>query len=41
MLKKRQFRSLQTATGAEYCQRDVRITGELYKTWKDRLAGIK
>jgi 3'-5' exonuclease len=26
---------------AEYCLRDVRATGELYRVWKDRLAGIK
>jgi hypothetical protein len=26
---------------AEYCLRDVRATVELYKIWKDRLAGIK
>jgi hypothetical protein len=26
---------------AEYCLRDVRATGELYKIWKERLAGIK
>lgn len=26
---------------AEYCLRDVRATVELYRLWKDRLAGIK
>ncbi len=26
---------------AEYCLRDVRATVELYRMWKDRLAGIK
>lgn len=26
---------------AEYCMRDVRATVELYKIWKERLAGIK
>ena len=26
---------------AEYCLRDVRATVDLYKIWKDRLAGIK
>jgi hypothetical protein len=26
---------------AEYCLRDVRATVELYKIWKERLAGIK
>ena len=26
---------------AEYCVRDVRATVELYRIWKDRLAGIK
>lgn len=26
---------------AEYCLRDVRATVELYKVWKERLAGIK
>jgi DNA polymerase elongation subunit (family B) len=26
---------------AEYCLRDVRATVELYRVWKDRLAGIK
>lgn len=26
---------------AEYCLRDVRATVELYRIWKDRLAGIK
>lgn len=26
---------------AEYCLRDVQATSELYKIWKDRLAGIK
>ncbi len=26
---------------AEYCLRDVRATAELYKIWKERLAGIK
>ena len=41
MIKKRQFRSLQTCNGAEYCLRDVRATVELYKIWKERLAGIK
>jgi hypothetical protein len=26
---------------AEYCLRDVRATVELYRIWRDRLAGIK
>jgi DNA polymerase elongation subunit (family B) len=26
---------------AEYCLRDVRATVELYRVWKDRLAGVK
>jgi DNA polymerase elongation subunit (family B) len=26
---------------AEYCLRDVRATAELYRIWRDRLAGIK
>ena len=26
---------------AEYCLRDVRATVELYRIWKERLAGIK
>lgn len=26
---------------AEYCVRDVRATVELYRVWKDRLAGVK
>jgi len=26
---------------AEYCLRDVHATVELYKIWKERLAGIK
>lgn len=26
---------------AEYCLRDVRATVELYKVWRDRLAGVK
>jgi hypothetical protein len=26
---------------AEYCLRDVRATVELYKIWKERLAGIQ
>jgi len=26
---------------AEYCLRDVRATVELYRVWKERLAGIK
>src|SRR5262249_19972722 len=26
---------------AEYCLRDVRATAELYRIWKDRLAGLK
>ena len=26
---------------AEYCLRDVEATVELYKIWKERLAGIK
>ena len=30
-----------TAAAAEYCLRDVRATVELYKIWKERLAGIK
>ena len=34
------FRKI-TVGGAEYCLRDVRATVELYKIWKERLAGIK
>ena len=26
---------------AEYCLRDVRATVELYRVWKERLAGVK
>jgi hypothetical protein len=26
---------------SEYCLRDVRATVELYRVWKERLAGIK
>jgi hypothetical protein len=26
---------------AEYCLRDVRATMQLYRLWKERLAGIK
>ena len=26
---------------AEYCLRDVRATVELYRVWRERLAGIK
>ena len=26
---------------AEYCLRDVRATVDLYKIWRDRLAGLK
>ena len=26
---------------AEYCVRDVRATVDLYRIWKERLAGIK
>ena len=41
MVKKRQFRSFQTATGAEYRPRDARATVELYKIWKEQMAGIQ
>jgi DNA polymerase elongation subunit (family B) len=36
MLAEKKFREI-----AEYCLRDVRATVELYKIWKERLAGIK
>jgi predicted PolB exonuclease-like 3'-5' exonuclease len=36
LLAARKFRDI-----AEYCLRDVRATVELYKIWKERLAGIK
>ena len=36
LLAEKKFREI-----AEYCLRDVRATVELYKIWKDRLAGIK
>ena len=36
LLAEKKFRDI-----AEYCLRDVRATVELYKIWKDRLAGIK
>jgi nucleoside phosphorylase len=36
MLAEKKFRKI-----AEYCLRDVRATVELYKIWKERLAGIK
>ena len=36
LMAEKKFREI-----AEYCLRDVRATVELYKIWKDRLAGIK
>ena len=36
LLAEKKFREI-----AEYCLRDVRATAELYKIWKERLAGIK
>jgi DNA polymerase elongation subunit (family B) len=36
LMAKKKFREI-----AEYCLRDVRATVELYKIWKERLAGIK
>jgi DNA polymerase elongation subunit (family B) len=36
LLAEKKFREI-----AEYCLRDVRATMELYKIWKERLAGIK
>ena len=36
MMAEKKFREI-----AEYCLRDVRATVELYKIWKERLAGIK
>jgi DNA polymerase elongation subunit (family B) len=36
LLVEKKFREI-----AEYCLRDVRATVELYKIWKERLAGIK
>ena len=36
MMAQKKFREI-----AEYCLRDVRATVELYKIWKERLAGIK
>lgn len=36
MLAEKKFREI-----AEYCLRDVKATVELYKIWKERLAGIK
>jgi len=36
MLADKKFREI-----AEYCLRDVKATVELYKIWKERLAGIK
>ncbi|HUA38966.1 MAG TPA: ribonuclease H-like domain-containing protein [Candidatus Sulfopaludibacter sp.] len=36
LLAEKKFRDI-----AEYCLRDVRATVELYKIWKERLAGIK
>jgi len=36
LLAEKKFREI-----AEYCLRDVRATIELYKIWKERLAGIK
>jgi hypothetical protein len=35
------FGLCRAAAVAEYCLRDVRATVELYKIWKERLAGIK
>ena len=36
LLAEKKFREI-----ADYCLRDVRATVELYRIWKDRLAGIK
>ena len=36
LVNEKRFREI-----AEYCLRDVRATVELYRIWKDRLAGIK
>ena len=36
LLAEKKFREI-----AEYCLRDVRATVELYRVWKERLAGIK
>jgi 3'-5' exonuclease len=36
LMAEKKFRDI-----AEYCLRDVRATVELYKIWKERLAGIK
>lgn len=36
LMKEGRFREI-----AEYCLRDVRATVELYRVWKERLAGIK
>ena len=36
LLAEKKFREI-----AEYCLRDVRATVELYRIWKDRLAGVK
>jgi 3'-5' exonuclease len=36
MMMEKKFREI-----AEYCLRDVRATVELYRVWKERLAGIK
>jgi DNA polymerase elongation subunit (family B) len=36
LMAEKRFREI-----AEYCLRDVKATVELYKIWKDRLAGIK
>lgn len=36
LMAEKKFREI-----AEYCMRDVRATVDLYKIWKDRLAGIK
>ncbi len=36
LMKEGKFRDI-----AEYCLRDVRATVELYRVWKERLAGIK
>ena len=36
LMAEKKFREI-----AEYCLRDVRATVELYKIWKERLAGIK
>jgi hypothetical protein len=36
LMAEKKFREI-----AEYCLRDVRATVELYKIWKERLAGVK